>query len=185
MKVNFKRMFTIIGLHQQGKSYLAKNVICKNYRTLVIDWHNEYKDLKLVDRYIPNNKQFPECLVELEELFKQHREEIKKYYDVVLVDEASNFFPNNQPLRGQTRWLMDNHSHFDTGFGAIARRSTDMNVNFVSNSYNIIVFKRTGNAQRKYLNNIVSGLGDKARNLSTGEFILVNKDRELIKMNPI
>lgn len=176
------KLFAILGLHQTGKTYLAKNKICKNYNTLVFDYHDEYDSSENVDTYYPKHRSYPEIAVEHDKLIEVKRQELKNKYDIFITDEAPNVYPNKRPLKPNQQELLSNHSHYPVGWGNICRSPADLNTDLLKKAQYMFIFRLTGKPDLDRLNAEIKGLADAVRNLKGHDCIVVYPDRTYQKI---
>lgn len=198
MKVDFdNKLVTIIGLHETGKTHLAKE-IADNYETAVFDVLHEY-DEKNFDVWRPPSDTYPDIQEDFDEFLeylRNKKESGKGDWEMLICDETSTVHPNKKSMPTVMNNFLNYYRHsvdekgWDMGGIFIARRPARMNTNIVELSRYIIVFRVTGKNDVKYLNQISDGLGDEASKLGEGdrpdhEFILVNPDRTYKVLDPI
>lgn len=174
----------VFGLQGSGKTFISK-FIGLHYNTLVFDIHGEWRsDFYYVLR--PENKQYgPGLLGEFG--IAMHKYVFSKEYkwDLLIVDEASQYFPNNRPLPPEMARLNDFNRHMDLAFLCIARRPTQLHTDLTELAHFNIFFRLTGVNDMKRLRDMYPGLDDAVFRLKEHECIVYETGKRFFKLKPV
>ena len=183
MSVKGKRI-CIFGLQGSGKTILSK-MLGLNYRTLVFDILGEYRsDLYYV--WKPEAQQYGEELTrEFDSAMQQFVFSKKYHWDLLIVDEASQYFPNRKSLPAAMMRLNDFNRHMGMAFVCVARRPTQLNTDLVELAHYNIFFRLTGRNDMQFLRDLYPGLDSAVFGLGPHEFIVFEAGKGFYKCKPV
>jgi hypothetical protein len=110
---------------------------------------------------------------------------LKKRYRLLILDEASRYYPHGVPLPDQIGFINDFNRHMDLSLVWAARRIVQVAVDLPELSHRLIVFSQRGVNDIKRLNDIQAGFGDMVEKLKKHEYVELTLDRELIHNKPL
>lgn len=110
---------------------------------------------------------------------------LKKRYRLLILDEASRYYPHGIPLPEQIGFINDFNRHMDLSLVWAARRIVQVAVDLPELSHRLIVFSQRGVNDIKRLNDIQAGFGDMVERLKKHEYVELTLDRELIHHKPL
>lgn len=99
-------------------------------------------------------------------------------FDLFCIDEANRFCPPKpSPLPAAIAQLNDEGRHYPMSIGYIARRPCQINQDLTELADYLFIFRLTGKADIKWLNDTVEGLGDVVKGLEKHHFVLLHPNR--------
>lgn len=159
------KQFAIFGLRESGKSWLTKSIMDTNDRHLVYDPMHEHLGYHA---YRPTDR---ESIEELN-LFTTKMVLVWKP-DLVIYDEANKYIePKPTRLPSGIADLTDFGRHWKISAGYVARRPVQFHTDIVEIADYLFLFRLTGNNDHKYLENMLTGMGDKVRDLPDFHFVV-------------
>lgn len=175
------RMFTIVGLHESGKTVLAKFIASK-FNAIIFDPLGEYDSSKF-DVYRPKAKGYPEVTQEAEEFIRYVKRERK--WNLVHFSEASRIFPNMKPLMPVAREFFDTYRHDGFAVGFDCRRPVQLNTDLIETSKDIFVFSTKGLRDVEYFSGLNREIGDLPFTIPSYHFIHITQDRSFRVCAPV
>lgn len=182
MQINLERKsFVIIGLHESGKTELAKH-ICSQYNSIIFDPTGEFDPEKFTV-YRPKNKEYPGIAREADAFLK----EFKGKYNLIYFSEASRIFPNKRPLFPEARNFFDAYRHvpYACAVGMDCRRPAQLYTDLIETAKFIFCFKMAGVRDLQYLNFINEDILKIPKSMEKFHFLQIDPDRNFTIMNPI
>lgn len=193
MPTNTAERVGVVGLPGMGKTEWCKrhaaDYVKRREGVLVVD---PIESFKIPGATIYQVKERTCGTVEVELLLKKacvdpHKKEIPlgKRYRLLVLDEASRYYPHGIPLPEQIGYINDFNRHMDLSLVWAARRIVQVAVDLPELSHRLIVFSQRGVNDIKRLNDIQSGFGDMVERLKKHEYVELTLDRELIHNKPL
>jgi len=184
MKFSKPTRVCIFGLQGSGKSVYLKYICRENPKHLVYDIMHEHNGL---NQYLPENKMFYDdaTLAELDNVIKKLIIDKPNKIKLLAIDECNRLCPNRRPLPSTIGYLNDEHRHMGLSLVFVARRPSQMNTDLVELAHILIIYRLTGKNDCDYLNNIVDGLGDKAKELDDYHYLYVDEHRHVKECEPV
>lgn len=175
------RIICITGLPRSGKSHLLKNKIIPEYlnrgkTVCIVDVNREYMANGNPKVFVYRIRDYDNAEPELETLITyllKHRGSI----DALIIDE-SNVILNKQRLTPNMKRLVNTLRHEKIDLVVVARRPVDINITISELANERYIFATHGYNDISRLNNIYTGLGDAAQQLTGHSYIYVANDRE-------
>lgn len=174
------RVTCITGMPGTGKSRLIKNVILPKLTkdkklVVVVDPNKEYRGGKNIFIYRLLNYGHAEEEVEtLIQFILKNRGMI----GTLIVDESNVVF-NKMVLSPASKKLVNTLRHEQVDLIAVARRPTDINITISELARERYIFLSMGVNDVKRLNEIIDGLGDKAKSLKGHAYLHVINDTDV------
>jgi hypothetical protein len=182
MKINLERKsFAIFGLHESGKTVLAKQ-ICSKFNSVIFDPIAEF-DSNVFNTYVPKAKEYPEIAME----FERFLDAVKGKFNLIYVSEASRVFPNKRSLKPNARNFIDTYRHipYSCAFGLDCRRPAQLHTDLIETAKFIFVYHMTGVRDLQYMNFINSSIQEIPKTLPEFHFMLINPDRSFVIHKPV
>jgi hypothetical protein len=110
---------------------------------------------------------------------------LAKRYRLLILDEASRYYPHGQPLPEQIGYINDFNRHMDLTLVSVSRRMTQIATDLPELSHRLIIYTQKGVNDIKRLNDIQTGLGDMVETLKKHEYIELTPDREILVQKPL
>lgn len=172
------KQFVIFGLRGSGKSVLSKSILATTESHLVYDPLREYGGFR---RYLPTDRQSE---TELNEAI--HKWVLPYRPRLFIIDEANKYMrPKPHPLPSGVADLNDLGRHWNISFGTICRRPTQFHTDITELADYLFIFHLPGKNDYKYLESLISGLGDTVRELPQYHFALVEAGKRVTVHAPI
>lgn len=176
----------VYGLKGTGKSNFVQYILSRpRYSAhLMVDVCREHDKLK---RYIMEHRRGEEAEAELNQVLRRTVTDNDRSMrpEVVAVEEVSRFCSARKQPPEQLYELIDLARHYGVGLVTIARRPAQVHSDLTELADNIIFFKLKGENDKRKLNNMVAGLGDRVADLGDYEFIRLTPDYEVIEYDPV
>ena len=174
------KVTVITGLPGTGKSHLIKSVIlpklAKSKKAVVIvDPQMEYTGKGNVFVYRLNT--YANAVEEVDALIAFILAN-KGAIGTLIIDESNVVF-NKMTLSPAAKKLVNTLRHEGVDLIAIARRPTDINITISELARERYIFKTMGVNDVKRLNEIIDGLGDKAKDLGPHDYLHVVNDTDV------
>lgn len=175
----------ITGLPRSGKSTLLKKKIIpsyleKNKRVLVVDVNKEYTPTK--NLFVFRFKDYSAAETELNQLAAWLIQNNKdKKFDVIILDE-SNVMLNKYTLQRDMLRLVNTLRHVKIDLVAVARRPVEVNVTISEYAQKRYIFHTSGYNDIQRLNSYMKGLGDMAEKLGEHDYLVIDNDRKITKI---
>lgn len=178
-----KNHIFICGNKKRGKTNLVKYILTRKQDHLVFDPHNEYKRFNQLIPETPAGKQANKELAGfMEKIIKPQQHKIR---DLVL-DEVNMYSPKGGDIDGPVGEAVHwGSSHWNMNIYFLTRRPQDVHTSIRGLADYYFIFQTTGDRAKNILDNIISGLGEKARNLDKYEFLLITPGRDIYEMDPV
>lgn len=109
----------------------------------------------------------------------------KKRYRLLVLDEASRYYPHGQPLPENIGYINDFSRHMDLSLVSVSRRMTQIATDLPELSHRLIVYMQKGINDIKRLNDIQTGFGDQVERLKKYEYLELTLEREIILHKPL
>ena len=170
------KLCLIVGLHRSGKTYLA-HTIAENYNSIFFTPHRDYKGN--YDRYIATQTAEPQQ--EMEKFLEHFWNKFGKKYNMLIIDEAENYFPNIRTLLPYQAKLLAEHSHLPLAVIFVTHRPTNVNTTIHNMARYLFIFRLTGKTDKMFLDNIKSDLAEQVVNLPQYHFLIVDEFRNISK----
>ena len=183
MSLRGKRV-CVFGLQGSGKSYWSKYVAL-HYNSLIFDIHGEYRqDLYSVWR--PRAKQHgPELMAEFDAAMQKFVFSKDYSWDMLVIDEANQYFPNRKPLPPAMARLNDFNRHMNLGFMCVARRPSQLHTDLTELAHYNIFFKLEGVNDMQRLRDIYPGLDSLVFSLGPHEFAVHEPGKGIYRCAPL
>ena len=174
------KVTVITGLPGTGKSHLIKNVILPRLETskqgvVVVDPQMEYSGKGNI--FVYRLSSYAEAAEEVDALIAFILAN-KGAIGTLIIDESNVVF-NKMTLSPAAKKLVNTLRHEGVDLIAIARRPTDINITISELARERYIFKTMGVNDVKRLNEIIDGLGDKAKRLSAHDYLHVINDTDV------
>jgi hypothetical protein len=195
MPTNTARRITVVGLPGMGKTVwteiYAQEYIDHREGVLVVDPIRSFKNRAGVTIFHTTTTT---PTAEVEQLLKtvvvdpyKAHVPLAKRYRLLILDEASRYYPHamSNNLPEQIGYINDFNRHMDLTLVTVARRMTQLAVDFPELSHRLIIYMQKGLNDIRRLNNIQAGLGDAVEKLKKHEYIELDENREIIHHNPL
>ena len=174
------KVTVITGLPGTGKSHLIKSVIlpklAKSKKAVVIvDPQMEYTGKGNV--FVYRLSSYANAVEEVDALIAFILAN-KGAIGTLIIDESNVVF-NKMTLSPAAKKLVNTLRHEGVDLIAIARRPTDINITISELARERYIFKTMGVNDVKRLNEIIDGLGDKAKRLSAHDYLHVINDTDV------
>ena len=174
------KVTVITGLPGTGKSHLIKSVIlpklAKSKKAVVIvDPQMEYTGKGNV--FVYRLSSYANAVEEVDALIAFILAN-KGAIDTLIIDESNVVF-NKMTLSPAAKKLVNTLRHEGVDLIAIARRPTDINITISELARERYIFKTMGVNDIKRLNEIIEGLGDKAKDLGPHDYLHVVNDTDV------
>lgn len=181
------KTFCTFGLRGMGKSTLDDSILAEyGKHGLYYDTLSEAPEDSPYDIYQPKDRY---SVPELEQIVRSIvpvNTMIAPHYRCFCIDEANRFCPSKPaPLPPLIADLNDQCRHYTITVGYIARRPIQLNQDLTELADYLFIFRLKGNNDLKYLDNLVSGLGDAVSRLADFEFVMVKPDRSFVICDPV
>lgn len=174
------KVTVVTGLPGTGKSHLIKSVILpklakSNKAVVVVDPQMEYSGKGNV--FVYRLSSYANAVEEVDALIAFILAN-KGAIDTLIIDESNVVF-NKMTLSPAAKKLVNTLRHEGVDLIAIARRPTDINITISELARERYIFKTMGVNDVKRLNEIIDGLGDKAKRLSAHNYMHVINDTDV------
>lgn len=170
------------GLPGSGKSTLVRAVLRSEPAHLVIDPMNEHAGF---NRYLPRTRQYgPESCTEVDLLVRRVVIGSGRVR-LLVVDEASRYFPARRPLCEGMAELNDLARHYRLGLGMVARRPVQLNTDLVELAHYLFLFRLAGRNDLLYCDSVAAGLADAVRALPAFHYVVVDPARNYSVSAPV
>ena len=174
------KVIVVTGLPGTGKSRLIKSVIlpklAKSKRAVVVvDPQIEYSGKGNV--FVYRLSSYANAVEEVDALIAFILAN-KGAIGTLIIDESNVVF-NKMTLSPASKKLVNTLRHEEVDLIAIARRPTDINITISELARERYIFKSMGVNDIKRLNEIIDGLGDKAKALSAHDYLHVINDTDV------
>ena len=174
------KVIVVTGLPGTGKSRLIKSVILPKLAkskkgTIVIDPQMEYSGGGNI--FVYRLTSYADAEQETEGLIRFILAN-KGAIGTLIIDESNVVF-NKMVLSPAAKKLVNTLRHEGVDLIAIARRPTDINITISELARERYIFKSMGVNDIKRLNEIIDGLGDKAKALSAHDYLHVINDTDV------
>ena len=174
------KVTVVTGLPGTGKRRLIKSVIlpklAKSKRAVVVvDPQIEYSGKGNV--FVYRLSSYADAIEEVDALIAFILAN-KGAIGTVIIDESNVVF-NKMTLSPASKKLVNTLRHEEVDLIAIARRPTDINITISELARERYIFKSMGVNDIKRLNEIIDGLGDKAKALSAHDYLHVINDTDV------
>lgn len=172
------KRFIIIGPPGSGKTELAKSILRSTADAVVYDPLNEYGEFK---HYVPRERDSKE---ELETFIRMYVR--PKAPRLFMVDEANRYIePKPTRLTQEVSAINDFARHWNLAWGLVTRRPSQFHSDVVELAHFLFVFGLHGKNDRRYLDDLVQGLGDQVDALPEYHFLILQNGRVLGVHAPI
>jgi len=169
------------GLPGSGKSTLVRALLRSEPAHLVVDPMREHAGF---NRYLPSSRQYsPESTSEFNLLVSRVIASGK--VRLLVVDEASRYFPARRPLPEGMAELNDLARHYGLGLGLVARRPVQLHTDLVELAHYLFVFRLAGRNDLLFCDAVSSGLAAAVRSLPEYHFVVVAPSREFVVSAPV
>jgi hypothetical protein len=162
------------GKKGMGKSYFCNWLMSRmdgNYACFdPMHEHPDYKQDDLVVR--PTTRRGDEAKRQLAE-FVEFAVGNRYKFDYIIVDEINRFHDKRSDLAGPIGDLVDFTAHYDIGFIFCARRPVQVHVDLQELSDYQFIFRLSGVNDVRRLDDLSSGLGERAASLEEREYLCV------------
>lgn len=166
------KRFIIIGPPGSGKTELAKSILATTPEHVVYDPLDEYKEFT---RWVPRDRDSKE---ELEMFITRYVR--PKAPRLFLIDEANRYIePKPTRLTQEVSAINDFARHWDLAWGLVTRRPSQFHSDVVELAHFLFVFGLHGKNDRRYLDDLVQGLGDQVDALPEFHFLILQNGRVL------
>ena len=174
------KVTVITGLPGTGKSHLIKSVILPKLAkskkgVVIVDPQMEYTGKGNV--FVYRLSSYANAVEEVDALIAFILAN-KGAIGTLIVDESNVVF-NKMTLSPAAKKLVNTLRHEGVDLIAIARRPTDINITISELARERYIFKTMGVNDVKRLNEIIDGLGDKAKRLSAHDYMHVINDTDV------
>jgi len=168
------KQVAVFGKKGMGKSYFVNYLMSKmggNYACFdPMHEHTDYSGGDLIVR--PTSRRGDEAKKQLSE-FVEFAVENRYQFDYIIVDEINRFHSKRSELDGPIGDLVDFTAHYNVGFIFCARRPVQVHVDLQELSDYQYIFRLSGVNDVRRLDDISSGLGERAAALDEREHITV------------
>lgn len=174
MKLDFHRkLTTIFGLNDSGKSYLMKWLLDETQRDYVVfDPLSEYPDNPNSTVITTQNRRGDKAKEDLGDTIDLVIKPNQDTIDYFVVDEVNRYVQGRGDLDGPVGELVDLRKHYDIGVFMIARRPTQVHPDIRGLSDQIFIFHLPGKTDVNRLNDMAAGLGNRVNQLNMHEFLI-------------
>lgn len=178
----------IFGKKREGKSNLVQHLIRQRIHrnALIYDVCREHANVEQGVRYLPEYRFEEEARAEFGGVIEKFvtDNDRDRRPDLVVAEELSRLAPNGGGTDDAVLDLIDLNAHYATGFIGVARRPAQVETTLTELADHVITFYVDGPNDRRKLNNITEGLGDRAAELDKYHFLATN-GREITKYEPV
>lgn len=177
------KVTVVTGLPGTGKSRLIKSVILPKLAkskkaVVVVDPQIEYSGGGNV--YVYRLSSYADAQDEVETLIEFILKN-KGLIGTIIIDESNVVF-SKMSLSPAAKKLVNTLRHEEVDLIAIARRPTDINITISELARERYIFKSMGVNDIKRLNEIIDGLGDKAKALPPHDYLHVVNDTDVYQV---
>jgi hypothetical protein len=180
------KQVAVFGKKGMGKSYFTNYLMSKmdgHYACFdPMHEHTDYRQDDLVIR--PTSRRGEEAIKQLSE-FVEFAVQNRYKFDYIVVDEINRFHSKRSELAGPIGDLVDFTAHYDMGFIFCARRPVQVHVDLQELSDYQFIFRLSGVNDCRRLDDISSGLGERAAALDQREYICVQPGGRYSAQRPV
>jgi DNA helicase HerA-like ATPase len=180
------KQVAVFGKKGMGKSGFVNHLMSKmegHYACFdPMHEHEDYKQDDLVVR--PTSRRGDEAIKQLSE-FVEFAVENRYKFDYIVVDEINRFHSKRSELAGPIGDLVDFTAHYNIGFIFCARRPVQVHADLQELSDYQFIFRLSGANDCRRLDDISSGLGERAASLDKYEHITVRPGGRYSIQRPI
>jgi hypothetical protein len=180
------RQVAVFGKKGMGKSFFCNWLMSKmdgNYACFdPMHEHPDYKQDDLVVR--PTTRRGDEAKRQLAE-FVEFAVKNRSVFDYIIIDEINRFHDKRSDLAGPIGDLVDFTAHYDMGFIFCARRPVQVHADLQELSDYQFIFRLSGVNDVRRLDDIASGLGERAASLDEREYVAVKPGGKFSIQRPV
>jgi hypothetical protein len=182
------RQTMIFGKKKEGKSNLVQHLLMHRLHrnAFIYDVCREHDAVSTGLRYLPEHRFGEEARAEAGHVVEKFvtGNDRDRRPDLFVAEELSRLAPNSGGTDDALIDFIDLLRHYQTGFLGVARRPAKVETTLTELADQVIVFYLDGPNDRRKLNEINDGLGDRAAQLDPYHF-LVSTGREIEAYNPV
>lgn len=160
-------------------------MVALHYKTIIFDIHGEYRP-DVYERWVPENKQYGAPLLdEFDQAMNQIVFNPVNNFEMLIVDEAHQYFPNGRLLPPAMMKLNAFNRHMNLAFCLTSHRPTQLKTDLVELAHYCIFFKLSGRNDLRFMKDLYPGLDEEVFSLGPHEFVLYESGKGFHRCAPI